>query len=109
MLRGVLLYNFSGERLLESLQPLQVRRVICLQFNDIRMFSSVLEKLQHLRKHATQDFGTNLGKSTKDFFLRITLYIMHSYYCGVLSMTFIGCAYDSSHEGLLHDVWRGEE
>ena len=62
MLRGVPLYNFSGERVLETLQPVQVRRVICLQFNDIHvhasMFNSALEKLEHMRQHITHEFGT---------------------------------------------------
>ena len=60
MLKGVPLYNFSGE---ETLQPLQVRGGLCLQFNDIMMFNSSLDKLEHLRKHVMQEFGINRHKS----------------------------------------------
>ena len=69
MLRGVPLYNFSGERVLETLQPVQVRRVICLQFNDISIFNSALEKLEHLQKHITHEFGTCHGMSCQEFFV----------------------------------------
>ena len=69
MLRGVPLYNFSGERVLETLQPVQVRRVICLQLNDISMFNSALEKLEHMRQHITHEFGTCHGMSCQDYFV----------------------------------------
>ena len=71
MLRGVPLYNFSGERILETCQPGQVR-VICLQFNDIHisMFNSALEKLEHMRQHITHEFGTCHGMSCQDYFVR---------------------------------------
>ena len=71
MLRGVPLYNFSGERVLETLQPVQVRSVICLQFNDISMFNSALEKLEHLQKHIPHEFGTCHGMSCQEFFLEL--------------------------------------
>ena len=66
MLRGVPLYNSSGERFFETLQPAQVSTVICLQFNRISMFNSALEKMEHLSR---KNFGTNLGKSWKELFL----------------------------------------
>ena len=47
------------ESLFRNVHPVQVRRVICLQFNDISMFNSALEKLEHLQKqHITHEFGT---------------------------------------------------
>ena len=69
MLKGVPLYNFSGERVLETLQPVQVRRVICLQCNDMSMFNSALEKMEHLQKHITHEFGTCHGMSCQEFFV----------------------------------------
>ena len=65
MLKGVPLYNLSGERVLETLQPVQVRKVICLQVNDISMFNSALEKVKHMRKHITHEFGTCHGMSSQ--------------------------------------------
>ena len=81
MLRGVPLYNFSGERFLETLQPVQVRAVICLQFNDISMFNSALEKLEHMRKHIMHEFGTYHGMSCQEFFIgwALQMQIEHSY------------------------------
>ena len=72
-----MLYNFSGERVFETLQPVQVRRVICLQFNDISMTYSALEKVNHMRTHITHEFGTNHGMSCQDFFAG---FIPHSMY-----------------------------
>ena len=71
MLRGVLLYNFLRERVLETCQPVQVRRVICLQFNDIHisMFNSALEKLEYMQQHITHEFGTCHGMSCQDYFV----------------------------------------
>ena len=62
MLMGMPLYKFSGECVLETLQLVQVRRVICLQFNDISMLNSALEIVKHMRKHIMHEFGTNHGK-----------------------------------------------
>ena len=47
----------SGNRFLDTLEPVQVRRVLCLQLNYIRMLNSSIEKLEHLQKHITQEFA----------------------------------------------------
>ena len=72
MLRGVPLYNFSGERFFETLQPAQVIRVICLQFNKISMLNSALEKMEHLSRK-------NLEQVLERIFCRVQslLFLMH--------------------------------
>ena len=63
MLRGVPLYNFSGELFFETLQPAQVRRVICLQFNKISMLNSALEKMEHLSRKNLEQIMASLEKN----------------------------------------------
>ena len=58
-----------GIAFLETFQPVQVRSVICLQCNDMSMFNSALEKMEHLQKHITHEFGTCHGMSCQEFFV----------------------------------------
>ena len=62
MLRGVPLYNSSGERFFETLQPAQASTVICLQFNRISMFNSTLQKMEHLSRKNLEQILASLGK-----------------------------------------------
>ena len=63
MLRGVPLYNSSGERFFETLQPAQASTVICLQFNRISMFNSTLEKMEHLSRKNLEQILASLGNN----------------------------------------------
>ena len=63
VLRGVPLYNSSGERFFETLQPAQASTVICLQFNRISMFNSALEKMEHLSRKNLEQILASLGNN----------------------------------------------
>ena len=44
-----------------TLQPVQVRRVICMQLNGTSMLNGAPEKLESLWQDITHEFGTSLG------------------------------------------------
>ena len=65
-LRGVPLYNFSGERFFETLYRAQVRTVICLQFNRISMLNTNPNpnpKMEHLSRKNLEQILASLGKN----------------------------------------------
>ena len=47
--------------------------MICLQCNDMSMFNSALEKMEHLQKHITHEFGTCHGMSCQEFFVGVSV------------------------------------